>query len=150
MPKKRKKSKEPKKQNSSIPTKVMVFWTFDVLHPGHVYYFEQAKQYGHELIVVVARDETVQNIKWKSPRNPQKVRAQAVLDVDIVDKVSLGSTTDPYDVLLEFKPDVLCFGYDQKSFNGPGLQSFLDTHNMRPNIENIDAYEPERWKSSKM
>ena len=46
-------------------TKVMVFGTFDYLHEGHKDFFRQAKQYGDELVVVVARDETVKQIKGK-------------------------------------------------------------------------------------
>lgn len=42
---------------------VMAFGTFDVFHPGHEYYLTQAKKYGDILIVVVARDKTVEKVK---------------------------------------------------------------------------------------
>lgn len=45
--------------------KVMVFGTFDIFHKGHEFYFSKAKEYGEELIVIVARDETVLKIKKK-------------------------------------------------------------------------------------
>jgi len=37
--------------------KVMVFGTFDIFHPGHRSFLNQAKKYGNYLIVVVARDK---------------------------------------------------------------------------------------------
>lgn len=43
--------------------KVMTFGTFDVFHPGHLYYLREAKKLGNYLVTVVARDETVLNIK---------------------------------------------------------------------------------------
>lgn len=39
--------------------KVMVFGTFAVLHPGRLYFFNQAKKHGDKLIAVVARDVNV-------------------------------------------------------------------------------------------
>ncbi|HLC71304.1 MAG TPA: adenylyltransferase/cytidyltransferase family protein, partial [Candidatus Nanoarchaeia archaeon] len=35
---------------------VMCFGTFDILHPGHLHYLQQAKKYGDYLMVVIARD----------------------------------------------------------------------------------------------
>ena len=37
---------------------VMCAGTFDIVHPGHLYFFSEAKKLGDKLIVVVARDET--------------------------------------------------------------------------------------------
>ena len=47
--------------------KVLIFGTFDGLHLGHLNFFEQAKEYGDYLIVVVARDKTVKRIKNRFP-----------------------------------------------------------------------------------
>ena len=44
--------------------------TFDLVHAGHVSYLEQAKKYGDYLIVVVARDETVEEEKGTKPVRP--------------------------------------------------------------------------------
>ncbi|MBU0625913.1 adenylyltransferase/cytidyltransferase family protein [Patescibacteria group bacterium] len=43
--------------------KVMLFGTFDILHPGHEYVFSQAKNYGDCVMVVLARDVTVKKVK---------------------------------------------------------------------------------------
>jgi FAD synthetase len=43
--------------------KVMTFGTFDLFHPGHVYYLSEAESLGDELIVIIARDERVTKLK---------------------------------------------------------------------------------------
>ena len=59
-------------------TKVMVFGTFDPLHPGHVDFFRQAKQHGDELVVVVALDSTVEKTKGRKPSLGENARLAAV------------------------------------------------------------------------
>ena len=39
--------------------KVMVFGTFDIIHPGHIHLLKEAKEYGDFLIAVIGRDATV-------------------------------------------------------------------------------------------
>ena len=41
----------------------MVFGTFDVIHPGHRFFLEQAALKGDRLVAVIARDEFVNKIK---------------------------------------------------------------------------------------
>gem|GEM_PF-2690181 len=53
-------------------------------------------------------------------------------------------------MLSEKKPDILCFGYDQRSFNDDRLHDFLRANNLSPKIVVIPAFEPEKWKSSKL
>ena len=48
-----------KKQNKTVLT----FGTFDIFHPGHLHYLKEAKKHGNCLIVIIARDTTVQRIK---------------------------------------------------------------------------------------
>jgi cytidyltransferase-like protein len=43
--------------------KVMTFGTFDLFHPGHVYYISQAESLADELIIIIARDERVKKMK---------------------------------------------------------------------------------------
>jgi cytidyltransferase-like protein len=43
--------------------KVMAFGTFDIFHPGHVYYLTEAERLGDSFIIVIARDERVAKLK---------------------------------------------------------------------------------------
>lgn len=68
----------------------------------------------------------------------------------MVDEVILGVPADYYAVIQEIKPDVLYFGYDQRSFNGEELTEYLRVHNLHPQILIGEPFEPEKWKSSKL
>ncbi len=61
-----------------------------------------------------------------------------------------GSKKSPFEVIAELKPDILCFGYDQRSFNDERLEKFLTENDLHPKIVIIPAFEPEIWKSSKL
>lgn len=123
----------------------MVFGTFDTLHRGHLHFFGEAKHYGDYLMVVVARDQTVQAIKGKKARNHEKKRAALLRKVTFIDKVILGNTDDKHRVIQKYKPDVICLGYDQKAFTKGLKKKFphIKIFRMRP-------YHPEKYKSSKL
>jgi cytidyltransferase-like protein len=127
---------------------VMTFGTFDRFHPGHEYYLTEAKKLWDTLITVVARDNTVKAIKWKKPRDTEDARLKNIIDAWISDTVILGSNLDPYQVLLAYRPDILCFWYDQNSFNNEKLERFLEEHHLSPKIIRLPSFNPERWKSS--
>ena len=46
--------------------KIVIAGTFDILHPGHVYFLKEARKHGDSLVVVIARDETVKNLKGEN------------------------------------------------------------------------------------
>ena len=70
--------------------RVMATGVFDLLHPGHVYFLEEAKQLGDELVVVVARDQTARRLKHE-PYVPEHIRRQMVEALKPVDRAILGS-----------------------------------------------------------
>ncbi len=129
--------------------KVMCMGTFDILHPGHLDYFRQAKQYGDYLIVVVARDSTVLKEKGKLPRFGEKERHARVTAVQIVDKAILGNEGDKLKIVEQEKPDVICLGYDQK-VDETRLKEALAKRGLTPLIFRAKAYFPEKYKSSLM
>lgn len=100
-------------------SRVMVFGTFDGLHPGHLNFFKQAKSYGSDLIIVVARDQNVVSIKGHLPKYSEKERLQAIeklfKNIDSV-KVLLGQVKNPYAIIEKHKPKIICLGYDQSGF----------------------------------
>ena len=44
------------------PYEIMIAGTFDILHPGHIHYIQEASQYG-KVTVILSRDVTVKKIK---------------------------------------------------------------------------------------
>lgn len=96
--------------------KVMVFGVFDRLHPGHISFLRQAARYGNELIVVVARDSSVQELKHKMPSHSEKERLRAIKKNLLANRAVLGdSKLGCYGVIKKYKPDLICLGYDQKT-----------------------------------
>ena len=128
--------------------KVMCFGTFDLLHLGHLYYFEQAKKYGDYLIVVIARDKTKQ-LQKKSILFSEKERLRLIQSLKIVDEAVLGNPDDHFKIITEKKPDVICLGYDHK-ITASNLQKALSVHHLHPIIKRINSYHLKKQKSTKL
>ena len=98
---------------------VLASGTFDLLHLGHVKYLEDAKKTGGKnakLVVIVARDETVQKRKNVKPIMPEEHRRALVESLKVVDEAILGfEDLDIRAVIEKLKPDVIAVGYDQNS-----------------------------------
>jgi FAD synthetase len=92
--------------------RVMATGVFDLLHPGHLYFLEEARRLGDELVVVVARDQTARRLKHE-PYVPEHIRRQMVESLKPVDRAILGSTTDIYQTVVDEKPDIIALGHDQ-------------------------------------
>jgi len=90
----------------------MATGTFDLLHPGHIYYLKEAKKLGDKLAVVVATDSTVRRLKHE-PINPQEIRLNLIKELKDVDEAYLGHEDDMYEIVKEIKPDVIALGFDQ-------------------------------------
>ena len=120
--------------------------TFDLLHPGHLDYFRQAKEHGDYLIVVVARDSSAVQ-EGKKLRFGEKERHARVAGQAIVDKALLGNEGDRLRIVEQEKPDVICLGYDQK-VDEEKLKEALKKRELMPKIVRAKAYFPEKYKSS--
>ena len=128
--------------------RVITFWTFDRVHPWHEAYLKQAKQYGDILITIVAKDITVQKIKWALPDHDEQHRVHAITDLQISDIVELGDEIDPYTCLKKHTPDLICLWYDQHSFD-TWLRAWCDTHWLEKTIIiRLESHHPEKRKSS--
>ena len=129
--------------------KVMCAGTFDIIHPGHLYYLSEAKKYGDKLVVVVARDETSKKFKGKSPLHNERERLEAVRMLEIVDEAVLGHHGDIFKIIEEIKPDVICLGYDQ-NVQKQELEDELKKRGIKADVVRISSYMPHMYKSSKM
>ncbi len=127
--------------------RVMAFGTFDLLHPGHLHYLSEAKKFGNELVVVIARDSTVQKLKGALPINNERTRMQLVAALKCVDKVVLGNKGPIYDILEEMKPSVIVLGYDQH-VDTEKLKHELKKRKLKCKIVRLKAFNAKRFKSS--
>jgi FAD synthetase len=92
--------------------RVLATGTFEILHPGHLLFLEEAKKLGDELFVIVGRDVNVKKRK-RTPIIPEEQRLRMVSALKMVDKAMLGSEKDIYEPLYSIKPDIVAIGYDQ-------------------------------------
>lgn len=92
--------------------KVMATGVFDLIHLGHVYYLQEAKNLGDVLVVVVARDSTVKRMKHE-PITPEAVRRELVASLKPVDEAVLGVEGDIFETVKKVRPDIIALGYDQ-------------------------------------
>jgi len=123
--------------------RILVFGTFDGLHPGHMYFLQQAQALG-ALHVVVAHDETVKKVKNHPPQHTQSERCR-VLQKKFPDAVVMPGGTSGYLLPVQhISPDLVCLGYDQSL--PPGVTADMIPCPMR----RLLPMQPERYKSSLM
>lgn len=89
--------------------RIVATGTFDLIHPGHIFYLSQAKSLGDELFVVVARDSTGDI----EPVIPEKQRRNVIEALEPVDKAVLGSETNKLDPIKKIRPNKIALGPDQ-------------------------------------
>ena len=86
---------------------------FDILHPGHVRYLQDARREGDALVVGVNSDRSVRAIKGPGrPINPENERAELVAALSSVDAVVIFDEDDPRQIISRLQPDVLAKGAD--------------------------------------
>jgi FAD synthetase len=96
---------------------VLASGVFDLLHLGHVRFLEEAKRAGGKdakLIVIIARDTTVEKTKGRKPIMSEDQRRALVESLKVVDEAMLGyEDLDIGEVIGKIKPDIIALGYDQ-------------------------------------
>jgi D-beta-D-heptose 7-phosphate kinase/D-beta-D-heptose 1-phosphate adenosyltransferase len=86
---------------------------FDLLHPGHVRYLQEARALGDLLVVGLNADESVRRNKGPlRPINPQDERAEVLAALASVDAVVIFSEDTPAEIVRLVQPDILVKGAD--------------------------------------
>jgi D-beta-D-heptose 7-phosphate kinase/D-beta-D-heptose 1-phosphate adenosyltransferase len=94
-------------------TVVFTNGVFDLLHPGHVRYLQDARQLGDALIVGVNSDRSVRANKGPDrPITPESERVEILLALECVDAVAIFDEETPADIIRRIQPDVLVKGAD--------------------------------------
>lgn len=134
----------PKKKSK----KVLVFGTFDALHPGHLAFLRQAHELGQIVSVCLARNKTIQQLKGQPPEQTFRQRRQALRRLDTVHRVYKGDANlGNYRVINKVQPDIIALGYDQGELQ-QDLTSWLDKHGKGIKIVTLAAFKPHKFKSS--
>jgi rfaE bifunctional protein nucleotidyltransferase chain/domain len=86
---------------------------FDLLHPGHLRYLQQARALGDMLIVGLNSDASVRRNKGpERPINAESERAEVVAALECVDAVVIFEEDTPAEVVRACQPDILVKGAD--------------------------------------
>ena len=86
---------------------------FDLLHPGHVRYLQDARKLGDTLIVGLNGDESVRRNKGSDrPITPEHERAEVLAALACVDAVVVFREDTPDAIIRSIQPDVLVKGAD--------------------------------------
>ena len=105
---------------------VLVFGTFDIIHPGHRWFLRQAASHGDRIVAVVSRDRFVSDWKGSPPVTDENMRRSSLISSGLVDDAVLSDLTiRTYGVLERLVPDIICLGHDQKALKDD-LESYLD------------------------
>lgn len=98
-------------------TKVFVSGCFDVLHSGHIRFFEEASQYG-DLYVSVGSDKTVKELKKRPTLYNENERLYMVSAVRFVHRAFVAQGSGKLDFaeeLKQIKPDIFFVNTDGDS-----------------------------------
>mgnify|MGYP006284663807 CR=1 FL=1 len=88
---------------------------FDILHPGHIFYLNEAKKLGDYLVVALNTDNSVKRLKGENrPVNTQEDRAVVMDALETVDIVTFFHEDTPLEIVSELIPDVIVKGGDYK------------------------------------
>ncbi|OUR88043.1 bifunctional heptose 7-phosphate kinase/heptose 1-phosphate adenyltransferase, partial [Cycloclasticus sp. 44_32_T64] len=88
---------------------------FDILHPGHVRYLQQAKNLGDRLVILVNDDASVSRLKGpERPINNLETRAEMLSALACVDWVCAFAEDSPREHICRILPDILVKGGDYK------------------------------------
>lgn len=92
---------------------VLAGGVFDIIHPGHIYTLNAAKELGDVLVVVVATDNTAIKMKKRSPLHSQEQRQELVNSLSMVDLCLIGQEDDMFKTVNRVRPQIIALGYDQ-------------------------------------
>ena len=129
---------------------VLVFGTFDVVHPGHEWFLRKSRQYGDHLVAAVARDIFVREWKGHPPLTDELSRVQALKDSGLVDDARLSDEDiRTYGIVEDVRPDVICLGHDQKALKDD-LDRWLDASDtFTPAIIVLPPWKRDRYSSTR-
>ncbi|MBP9711969.1 MAG: FAD synthase [Candidatus Pacebacteria bacterium] len=133
---------------SKIMKKIMVFGTFDGLHPGHINFFRQAKRLatGSVLVVSIARDSNVRKIKKYTPIHPESDRMKIVIESGLADRVILGGVRNHLTHILKERPDIIALGYDQVEYV-KNIKTELAKMGLKVKIVRLKPYKEKVYKN---
>jgi len=92
---------------------VVCFGHFNVIHPGHIRYFQRARSHGKTLLVAVEGDDLITGAE-RNHFYPEKERAEAICGLHLVDLVVILDSGTLEDLIDIVQPALLVLGKEFK------------------------------------
>ncbi len=122
-----------------MPKKVVIAGTFDIIHPGHLSFIQNAAKYG-DVYVIVARDSNVQKIKGAPPIVPEEQRRIVVEGLKGVKQAVLGNESGEFtEKVAELHPDIVALGPNQ-NFDEEKLKQKLNEKGLKTRVVRITQF----------
>ncbi len=135
-------------KNNKNPEKVLVFGTFDGLHPGHINFLREAKKLSECLVVSLTTSKTVKDLKGRKPMYSYRKRYKTLKQAGIADEVIKGDKMiGVFSNVLAYQPKIIAIGYDQDKLK-LALKEWVDRYKIKTKIIVLKAYKPDKYKSS--
>jgi rfaE bifunctional protein nucleotidyltransferase chain/domain len=90
---------------------VLCHGVFDLMHPGHILYFQASKKFGDVLVVTITQDQHVN----KGPGRPvfnERLRLESIAALECVDYVALNKWPTAEKTIHKLKPHIYSKGQD--------------------------------------
>lgn len=119
---------EEKEQGKTI---IQCHGTFDLIHPGHLVHFEEAKELGDILVVTITAEDHVN----KGPGRPyfnDDLRVRSLINLESIDYVSIIPYPTAVEAIMAVRPDIYCKG---KEYENPESDV---TGNIRKEVQTVE------------
>ena len=104
---------------------VLCHGVFDVMHPGHILHFKEARTFGDYLVVTVTPDRFVR----KGPGRPvfnERLRMETLAALEYVDAVGLNEWPTAVETIARIRPQVYAKGKDYADPSADVTRKILD------------------------
>ena len=122
---------------------------FDLLHPGYIITFEEAKKHCDKLIVFLQNDPSLHRKSKYKPVIPLYDRYKALMAIKYIDDVYTYQTEGELHHLIEFwKPDVRILGEDYISEGKNGMAKQFTGDTLPPKL--VFTSRSHGWSTTKL
>ena len=122
---------------------------FDLLHPGYIKCFREAKRHCDKFIVFLQDDPSLHRKSKYKPVIPLWDRYEALISIKYIDDVYTYQTEEELYHLIKFwKPDVRILGEDYISEGGDGKPKSFTGDDLPPKI--IYTTRSHKWSTTKL
>lgn len=115
---------------------------FDLIHPGHLIYLQEAKSLGTKLILAINSDASTKQLNKGASRpiNPENDRAIIMSAMQMIDAVVVFEEETPFEVIQKLMPDVLVKGGDYTIDQIVGAETVLRNGGEVKQLQFVDGY----------